>query len=663
MALVNYMETYLKNTKPDITLLSEDKFEITVHKEIFFQTQLMRTMIRSTDTDYCCSRVSVICSIPREELEMIVQFLYSGEVFFENLKDANILSENLTGLFGFPKLCLSSKSEPKFEIASKSISKEEFFNMTNSSNRKKSRKQSMTSATIRNEFPEDLVTIKTESKCLFDETNLDDDNLSDPLDTNVKGGDAESEMVCNICNKRFISKRACLVHVFRKHRDVKGEVAENNVVCTICNKRFISKNSCATHVFRKHKDSCNVCLKQFESKQDLKDHITTAHILSDFQFRIRCVICDISFSKSDKGKLREHMKSEHNIGYKCSICHEELPSKLRLKQHIKEHNKVTHESYICSKCGKTFKIKSSLEYHVSKNCCYQMKGNKCSICNEKFESRSLKMDHFAIKHPDMKMYQCTKCSSRLISVKGLKIHMSTAHGNNVGSICPICGKILKTVPGLKEHISQVHEGNKPRFKCTLCDGSFSTKQALENHMSVHEGKIFQCSNCNEEFNSKNKLEGHIAKEHDRSKLHKCEHCDSAYVTKNALVSHIAFVHDKTISNVCSHCGKNCMSKGDLKNHVRIVHELAGKHLFKCEHCEKSFKLEHTLKSHIEIIHEGTRVNCPVCQKPFVSKTVMKLHIKTVHEKKKPHVCDICNESFAQTAHLKTHKKGKHKIIM
>jgi uncharacterized Zn-finger protein len=42
---------------------------------------------------------------------------------------------------------------------------------------------------------------------------------------------------------------------------------------------------------------------------------------------------------------------------------------------------------------------------------------------------------------------------------------------------------------------------------------------------------------------------------------------------------------------------------------------------------------------------------------------MKLHIKTVHEKKKPHVCDICNESFAQTAHLKTHKKGKHKIIM
>ena len=198
MALVNYMETYLKNTKPDITLLSEDKFEITVHKEMFFQTQLMRSMIKSSDSDYCCSRVSVICSIPREELEMIVQFLYSGEVFCKNQKDANILSENLTGLFGFPKLSLSSKIEPKFEIASKSISKEEFFNLTNSNNRKKSRKQSLTLASIRNEFPEDLVNIKTESKGLLYETNFDDENLSDPLDTNLEDEGAEKNVVCTI---------------------------------------------------------------------------------------------------------------------------------------------------------------------------------------------------------------------------------------------------------------------------------------------------------------------------------------------------------------------------------------------------------------------------------------------------------------------------------
>ena len=519
---------------------------------------------------------------------------------------------------------------PIIDAADNVISKEDVtFNLTKPTHIKKSRKQSFTSASIRNEFPEDLATIKTESRGLLDKTNFDYENQYDPLDTNVK-----------------------------------GEVAENNVVCTICNKRFISKQSCATHVYKKHRDSCNVCLKQFESKQLLKDHITTVHILSDFQFRHRCVICDISYSKTNKGKgkLREHMKYKHNIRYICLICQKELPTKLRLKQHNKEHKKVTHESNICSKCGKFFKRKSSLEYHVSKNSCYLMKGNKCSICNEKFESRSLKMDHFAIKHPDMKMYQCTKCSSRFISVKGLKIHISTAHGNNVGSICPICGKILKTATAIKKHISQVHEGNKPRFKCTLCDGSFSTKQALENHMSIHEGKIFQCSNCNEEFNSKNKLESHIAKEHDRSKLHRCEHCDSAYVTKKSLLSHIAFIHEKKINNVCPNCGRNFMDKKTLKKHIRIVHELAGTKPYKCGECEKYFKTEGEKKAHIKITHEGKfTFNCPKCQKSFKGNK-LKRHIEAVHEKKRPHGCDICNETFAQRAHLKTHMKGKHKVI-
>ena len=78
MALISYMETYLKHTTPDITLFSEEKFEIAVHKEIFYQTQLMRTMIRSADPDHCCSKVSLTCLIPRKDLEMIVQFLYSG---------------------------------------------------------------------------------------------------------------------------------------------------------------------------------------------------------------------------------------------------------------------------------------------------------------------------------------------------------------------------------------------------------------------------------------------------------------------------------------------------------------------------------------------------------------------------------------------------------
>ena len=194
MALVNYMETYFKHTIPDITLISEEKFKINVHKEMFYQTQLMRTMIKSTDSDYCCSKVSVICSIPKEELKLIVQFLYSGKLFFKNQKELCQLSENLTRLFGFPKIHSSPKIEPKIKATSNLICKEELsINLKKSSIQKKSRKQALTSDLLRDDFTEDLVPIKIESENLADETNLND-NLSDPLDTNVKGGDAKSEM-------------------------------------------------------------------------------------------------------------------------------------------------------------------------------------------------------------------------------------------------------------------------------------------------------------------------------------------------------------------------------------------------------------------------------------------------------------------------------------
>ena len=453
---------------------------------------------------------------------------------------------------------------------------------------------------------------------------------------------------------------------------VKGEPAEP-VPCPICSKMFPSKKGLKTHVMGKHQDACTVCFEQFETKKLLEAHIATTHSLSDFDTGRRCVICDITYPKEGKhGILRRHMKTEHNVGYKCKICQKMLPSKLELKHHkAQEHKIVTKrktpeysngQDNLCPSCGKSFKVKSSLDYHVSQNCCYLLKENKCSICNEKFESRALKMEHFSTNHPEVRLHDCTKCSSRFITERGLKKHTSTVHGNIVPSICPICGIKMKNILYLKIHISQVHEGNKPRFKCTLCDGSFSTKKILENHMFVHEGKIFQCTNCNEEFNSRIKFERHVAKEH-LPKPFQCDRCDSAYVGKDALVQHIAFVHDKTISNLCPHCGSNHISVSNLKKHIRVVHEFPDRKPHKCVECGKDFKSEQAFKSHIKIIHEGSRVKCPVCQKVFVSKQKMKRHIEAIHEKKRPHVCEICNESFAQRSNLVTHIKGKHKIMM
>ena len=640
MALTNYMETYFKHKTPDISLFSQDNFEIPVHKEVFYQTQLMCSMLKSANFDNCCSKASVICPLQNEELRMIVQFLYNGELVCRNEEEATQMSKNLSELFGFPPINLMLKLEHKIEITSTPIENELQFKLTESCGIKKSSKQVLTTASVENKFINENFVIKNETK--ENEADFNDEDITDPLAFEMKQEDTESEVDCAICNKIFKNKKVR-----------------------------------AKHLFQKHREACTICFRQFESKQDMAAHISKDHPWPAFRnVAMRCVICDLSYRKDKENmkKFKDHMISEHNVGYECPICQKKLPTMSKMKQHrVQEHNWTEYKrtrykyvskiKYLCPKCGKEYNQRLEYERHVSLMSCKAWRGKVCSICDERFETMSLRNDHITTKHKEVNLYDCSECSSQFLTENNLKSHISNSHKPKVGSICSICGKILTTATALKKHISQVHEGNKPRFKCTLCDGSFSTKQALENHMSVHEGKIFQCSNCNEDFNSKNKLEVHIAKEHDRSKLHKCEHCDSAYVTKNALVTHIAFVHDKTISNICPHCGKNCMSKAQLKTHVRQVHELAGKKPYKCRDCKKDFRSEGVMKEHIKIHHEGKTVNCPVCQNPFQNKAALKRHIDAVHEKKRPHACDICNESFAQKPHLKTHKKGKHKIIM
>ena len=566
---------------------------------------------------------------------------------------------------------------------------------------KNPRKQSLITASLGNKFISESIAIKNETKEWSNEADFNDEDIIDPLAFEMKQEDTKSEVECAICNKIFRNKKVCAMHLFQNHRDA----------CTICFKQFESKKDMEAHIskdhplsdFRnvatrcvicdlsyrkdkenvkkfkehmvfehnvslKHRNTCNVCLKQFESKQHLEDHISTAHTLRDFKKRLRCVICNILFKtkNKDKSTLMKHMQSEHKVGYKCPICQMKQPSLSTLNQHkIQEHNSAVKIKYLCPKCGKEFIDKPKYDQHVSKLSCNQLIGEKCPICEETFESMSLKSDHLATKHKDVKLHDCSECSSRFITKNGLKRHISKVH-RNVGNICPTCGKTYKSISVLEDHISYVHEGKvKPRFKCYMCEESYSTMKYLENHMSVHEGNgIFQCSNCNMEFNSKNRLEAHIAKEHDRSKLHKCEHCDSSYVTKHGLIGHIAFVHEKTISNICPHCGKNCNGKANLKSHVRNAHELVGIKPYKCGDCGKYFRTENEKKKHIKIVHEGKfTINCPICQKSFKTNGVLKKHIDAVHEKKRPHGCDICNETFSQSAHLKTHKKGKHKIIM
>ena len=100
MILIRTMESYFKTTPPDCSLYSQNNYEHPIHKELLYQTKLMRDMVMSVSPD---SKIEVIChSLSKEELEVIVDFLYNGRIVCTSKTAVYQAAKNLRNLFGFP---------------------------------------------------------------------------------------------------------------------------------------------------------------------------------------------------------------------------------------------------------------------------------------------------------------------------------------------------------------------------------------------------------------------------------------------------------------------------------------------------------------------------------------------------------------------------------
>ena len=67
MALVNTMDAYFKARPPDYSIFSKDNCEISLHKELLYQTSFMCSLVKSANLDSCC-KIEIICpSLQKED--------------------------------------------------------------------------------------------------------------------------------------------------------------------------------------------------------------------------------------------------------------------------------------------------------------------------------------------------------------------------------------------------------------------------------------------------------------------------------------------------------------------------------------------------------------------------------------------------------------------
>ena len=85
-ALLKNMESYFKQNPPDCSLYSQDNFEFPVHKEVLYQTKYLCEFIKYTISETCCCKIEILCqSISKEELKIMVDFLYTVRMMKECL--------------------------------------------------------------------------------------------------------------------------------------------------------------------------------------------------------------------------------------------------------------------------------------------------------------------------------------------------------------------------------------------------------------------------------------------------------------------------------------------------------------------------------------------------------------------------------------------------
>nr|XP_034833035.1 PR domain zinc finger protein 5-like [Maniola hyperantus] len=207
---------------------------------------------------------------------------------------------------------------------------------------------------------------------------------------------------------------------------------------------------------------CNVCLKNFDRRSDLKRHLIE-HILRS------------SLEKDpidDSGIL--HLT--------CEVCQSQTFSRIdEYKAHLREHAKLT--TYKCTVCGKTFSDSSNFSKHK------KVHGNQhfqCDICLRKFNTKKTLIAHIEYHNANrpIKCYYCNK-----------KYHFQSA---------------------LNKHIKFVHEQIVPRYKCTICDDFLSTvKEKWEHEWLVHQVRkvVVDCLICGAKFRKYSELKRHCQLTH------------------------------------------------------------------------------------------------------------------------------------------------------
>ncbi|KAI0440643.1 zinc-binding domain-containing protein [Xylaria telfairii] len=169
---------------------------------------------------------------------------------------------------------------------------------------------------------------------------------------------------------------------------------------------------------------------------------------------------------------------------------------------------------------------------------------------------------------DTQALRCLPCNRSFSSKEALRQHLRSSPAHEFR--CDICGKRCNSEEALKQH-KQNAPSHTPLLKCDICSKSFRSDEALKQHVRnapAHAPQPRPCDVCNRSFSSDEALKQHMRDAPAHNALPKCTICDRFFGSSEALQQHIGDSPAHAPSFQCNLCDKSFKSEEALQQHTQ-----------------------------------------------------------------------------------------------
>nr|XP_046243738.1 zinc finger protein 366 isoform X2 [Scatophagus argus] len=247
---------------------------------------------------------------------------------------------------------------------------------------------------------------------------------------------------------------------------------------------------------------------------------------------------------------------------------------------------------------------------------------------------------------DQKRWKCRMCEKSYTSKYNLVTHI-LGHNGIKPHGCHLCGKLFKQLSHLHTHLL-THQGMRPH-KCQVCHKAFTQTSHLKRHMMQHSDvKPYSCSVCSRGFAYPSELRAHELK-HEKGQENVCVECGLDFPTLAQLKRHLTAHRGPTLYR-CSECQKTFQYPSQLQNHMMKHKDIRP---YICSECGMEFIQSHHLKQHT-LTHK-------LCGKEFNRMHNLMGHMH-LHSDSKPFKCLYCPSKFTLKGNLTRHMKVKHGVM-